>query len=200
MGGSISYPLVSTFHKLLDLTWRKEGSSKSDSDRTEGPGEEGPRRSLQVVMRSSSLLKKLAAYITDGWEPNVSNSPHSKAHMKMVGLNCVEFISDVSDFKAIPPCAFHTYRAYYIYEKFIIHGALKAIPIGPNVADGCGDKLFSGASDLSKVFRSAESEASDFIFAEVGEAFLASQKDTFLDRRRSSISSKIAGDILRYHV
>ena len=198
MGGSISLIKAYSFRSLLGRLWREEDCSVTQDDRSKGGADEGPRRSLQVILRSPLLVKRLVAYISDGWEPNVSNSPHSKAHMKMVGLNCVEFISDVNDFKMIPPSSFHSYRAYYIYEKFILHGALRAIPIGPNVADGCADKLFSGASDLSKAFRSAEGEASEFIAAEMGEAFFASQKDTFRERRRSSVSAQMTGDILRY--
>ena len=66
---------------------------------------------------------------------------------------------------------YQEYRAYYLYEKYIMHGCNHPIPLSTNTTDEILDGLFSQSHKLgfldSTIFSTAESEVLDFLIAEV---------------------------------
>ncbi len=147
------------------------------------------------MLRQSQLRTKIIQFVTLKWEPALVLG-YSKDQIKKLAINNINFCCDVADFGLIPQSYFQYIRAYHIYEKYVIHGALNQVLISPNTIDECADVLMnSNHSDrnLKLIFRTAETEALDYIVSEIYGAF--EQTSILLGRRPSQASITLSRSI-----
>ena len=147
------------------------------------------------MLRQSQLRAKITQFVTLKWEPTLVLG-YSKDQIKKLALNNVNFCCDVADFGQIPQSYFQYIRAYHIYEKYVIHGALNQVLISPNTIDECADVLMNSSHsdrNLKLIFRTAETEALDYILSEIYGAF--EQTSVLLGRRPSQASITLSRSI-----
>ena len=82
---------------------------------------------LILVLQRSSFRLKFCQYVENHWLPTDSDSVVCPAEARKSPMNCIEFWTDVLDFKTIIPSSFQRYRAFCIFEKYIMHGAAKRV-------------------------------------------------------------------------
>ena len=86
-------------------------------------------------------------------------------------MNFYDFWLDTSDYSELPKSPFQSYRACFIFEKYLMHGASRSVPVTTNVIDECSEILFGGGvmpQEIdSTLYESAKNEAIDFLMSEV---------------------------------
>ena len=65
-----------------------------------------------------------------------------KSEASAVAINFFDFWLDTNDYAELPKSAFQSYRACFLYEKYLMHGASRNVPITTNVTDECSQTLF----------------------------------------------------------
>ena len=87
------------------------------------------------------LLFSFKDFIADTWVPSEvilktkdaacsnegGNNDGSASYAKIIANNCVDFLADVEDLKLIPRSPFRNYRMCHVFEKFIMHGAIRHV-------------------------------------------------------------------------
>jgi hypothetical protein len=63
----------------------------------------------------------------NGHDNDVGLSPSSLQFSRVIAMNCVDFLADVQDFAHIQKSAFRSYRACHLFEKYIMHGAIRQV-------------------------------------------------------------------------
>lgn len=147
------------------------------------------------MLRQSQLRTKICQFVNVKWEPTLVLG-YSKDQIKKVAINNIYFCCDVADFGSIPQSYFQYIRAYHIYEKYVIHGALNQVLISPNTIDECADVLMNSNytdRNLKLIFRTAETEALDYIMSEIYGTF--EQSSVLLGRRPSQASITLSRSI-----
>ena len=153
---------------------------------------------LQILLLQEYLRRSFRDFISLSWTPSLCEDEINKyiqISPRTLGLNCVDFWTDVQDYISIRSGHFQFYRASHIYEKYIMHGASHAIPIPTTVIDECTDIISTHSRKCdSTVFASAEAEILDFLIAEVYPKF---EREALQEAHRSnndySISYLAAG-------
>jgi len=141
---------------------------------------------LETILRQAFQHHNLRHYILSSWVPiNREASDYYKSEAKSIAINFLDFWLDCQDYCAIPKSAFQSYRACYIFEKYLMHGASRLAPITTNVTDEIAEVLF-GTSAIpqeidSHLFEAANSEALEFLSCEVMPQY---EKGAFADARR----------------
>jgi hypothetical protein len=159
---------------------------------------------LLLLLQQPYLRASFRSYI-EKWIPAESkDDPNFHLQARTIALNCIEFWLDCKDFSMIHKSSFKTYRACYIFEKYLMHGATKHLPISANVIDECSEAIFSGTIEITNaIFINAETEAVDFLVSEVYPLFeraslsivarsnemLGAVKDSIHHIRRGSLST-----------
>jgi len=166
---------------------------------------------LLLILQQQYLRASFIRFVEEKWIPPVNkDDPLNKNYSreaKTIALNFIEFWLDCKDFSLICTSNFKNYRASHIFEKYLMHGASKLLPISANVIDECSENIYSGAGvEVSnKVFHNAETEAIDFLVSEVyplfesaslsvvarmhGNEVFSAVKDSIHRTRRGSLSS-----------
>ena len=81
---------------------------------------------LQLLLEQNELRENLRDFISTQWVPCMSEEEFQKyvqISPRTLALNCIDFWADVQDFLNIRPSLFQLYRAYHLFEKYIVHGA-----------------------------------------------------------------------------
>lgn len=166
---------------------------------------------LLLLLQQQYLRATFIKFIEEKWIPPIyKDDPLNKNYSreaKTIALNFIEFWLDCKDFSLICKSNFKNYRACHIFEKYLMHGASKLLPVSANVIDECSESIFNGAgTEVSHtVFNNAEIEAVDFLVSEVyplfesaslsvvarmhGNEVFSAVKDSIHRTRRGSISS-----------
>jgi len=168
---------------------------------------------LLTILQQPYLLSNFKIYVEEKWKPLIKDDDpfnmNYRLHAKDIALNSIEFWLDCRDFSMIQKSHFKTYRACYIFEKYLMHGATKHVPISANVIDECSEAIFGTMEITSAIFNNACSEALDFLVSEVypsfenassslisrGSGMIGVVKDSINHIRRGSLSSPDAGQL-----
>jgi hypothetical protein len=130
---------------------------------------------LQILLQQQVLRDGFRAFVSLHWIPSQNNADfqhYAQTNPRKVALSCVDFWTDAQDFGCLAASAFHEYRAYHIYEKYIVHGCPHPAPLSTNTIDDCSASLFCSKGKLDPaLFACAETEVLDFLIAEVFPAF-----------------------------
>ena len=81
---------------------------------------------LQLLLEQNELRENLKDFILTKWVPCMSDEEFQKyvqISPRTLALNCIDFWADVQDFLRIEPSLFQLFRAYHLFEKYIMHGA-----------------------------------------------------------------------------
>ncbi len=81
---------------------------------------------LQLLLEQTELRENLQDFISTKWIPCMSDEEFQKyvqISPRTLALNCIDFWADVQDFLKIEPSLFQLFRAFHLYEKYIVHGA-----------------------------------------------------------------------------
>lgn len=167
------YPPAKVLIESNDPQSALESGRKATKDES---GEKvGSTGGLQILLLQQCLRDNFRGFISSQWIPSENNSDfqyYPQTNPRKVALSCVDFLSDAQDFTSLRPSAFHEYRAYHIYEKYIVHGCMFPVPLSMNTKDDCTDALFCSKGELDPtLFAIAESEVLDFLAAEVYPMF-----------------------------
>jgi hypothetical protein len=83
---------------------------------------------LQLVLQQSVLRDAFRTFIHQQWNPaNRDNTSYFVSQARTIAANCLDFWTDARDFCKIKKSAFRTYRAVFIFEKYLMHGAAKQV-------------------------------------------------------------------------
>ena len=83
---------------------------------------------LQLLLQQNTLRIMFKNFIETEWIPIHNNDDNFYInHSRNTASNCVDFWIDISDFNRIKPSAFRNYRAIFLYEKYLMHGATKQV-------------------------------------------------------------------------
>lgn len=136
---------------------------------------------LQMILTQSHMSEKLRDFVQNKWTPPKVDDVYYSSTGKTIALNFIDFLSDSRDFLVIPPSNFQYYRACHIFQRYIMHGATKQIPLKITVVDDCTKALFGGGGDVqdSNLFSCAIAEALDFLVAEVYPSFEAEPESRY---------------------
>ena len=128
---------------------------------------------LSLVMTNPYMLKKLKLFVAKSWLPQSSDSdPSYTAEGPAVAVNFIDFCCDVGDFRKLPACLFQYFQASHIYQTYIMHGAVKRIPISICISDEITDRLSCRLDDQDpELFSLALGEAVEFLSIEVFPAY-----------------------------
>lgn len=120
-------------------------------------------------MTSSCMLKKLKDFLRSTWAPECTDDDAAFiTEGPGIALNFVDFCCDVGDFRKLPTCFFQYFQAAHIYQTYIMHGAVKRIPISICISDDITDKLSCRHDDQDpELFSLALGEAVEFLATEV---------------------------------
>jgi hypothetical protein len=139
---------------------------------------------LQLVLQQSVLRKAFKKFVQLQWVPSASTGTDFIIQQsRETATNCLDFWTDTRDFCKIKRSTFRTYRAVFLFEKYLMHGAAKQVraittrrellpefhvdlvlaqvPVSINVLDDCVAALFSAAAATeidTDIFAAAESE------------------------------------------
>lgn len=84
--------------------------------------------SLQLLLQQKVLRDNFKEFINLQWAPSPhGNSSYYRANARNIATSCLEFWIDVRDFCKIKRSPFRTYRACFIFEKYLMHGATKQV-------------------------------------------------------------------------
>lgn len=145
MGSGVSLPSVNAAEK---------DQSEYENSSIHGANSLPRQRStsgLIIILEQEFLFKKFRKFVNETWVPAnyLETSSYYKFQAKTIALNCIDFYTDVRDFSRIPPSGFQSFRACHIYEKYIMHGAVRQVPMSPIVVDECSDLLLGGKVYIS---------------------------------------------------
>ena len=104
----------------------------SDEDPENRPANVASTAGLQMLLQQQFLRDRFRDFVSVHWIPANDNndfSGFSSCDPRLIALNCIEFWTDVQDFSFIEHSPFQQYRACYIYEKYIMHGAAHLVSI-----------------------------------------------------------------------
>ena len=104
----------------------------SDEDNEHRPANVASTAGLQMLLQQQFLRERFRDFVSAHWVPANDNndfSSFSACDPRLIALNCIEFWTDVQDFSFIEHSPFQQYRACYIYEKYIMHGAANLVRI-----------------------------------------------------------------------
>ena len=101
------------------------------------------------------------------------STDYYRSEGRNISINFYDFWLDASDYSEIPKSAFQSYRACFIFEKYLMHGASRTVPITTNVIDECSEVLFGGGIMPQEVdstlYEAAMNETIEFITSEVNK-------------------------------
>ena len=72
-----------------------------------------------------------------------------KSEATTIATNFFDFLLDSNDYSELPKSSFQSYRACFIFEKYLMHGASHNVPITTNVTDECSQTLFGKVLEFS---------------------------------------------------
>lgn len=138
---------------------------------------------LQLVLQQSVIRKLFRDFVIYQWDPCNEGNQFNTEQARRTAISCLEFWVEARDFSKIKKSPFRTYRAVYIFEQYLMHGACKQVccfcfdivslainfvdeillqvPVSINVVDECVSTLFNALDNEeveADVFHSAESE------------------------------------------
>lgn len=131
---------------------------------------------LHTLLRESFFRQNLRNFILNTWIPiNKENNDFYRSEAKGIAINFLDFCLDAQDYSLIPKSAFQSFRACFMFEKYLMHGASRHVPITTNVTDECAEILF-GATIVpqevdSALYMAAMQESVEFLAAEVLPAY-----------------------------
>ena len=82
---------------------------------------------LILVLQQTRFRQTFREFIENQWLPSDGDAVVCVAEARSFSINCIDFWVDVLDFKTIHRSSFQRYRAGYIFEKYIIHGAARRV-------------------------------------------------------------------------
>ncbi|KAJ1385959.1 hypothetical protein B484DRAFT_12431, partial [Ochromonadaceae sp. CCMP2298] len=112
---------------------------------------------LQMILQQPVLRRKLRSFINDEWTPQGGQHQESA---RTIACNCLDFWTDAKDFSKLRASPFRSYRAAYLFEKYLMHGAARQVPVSTNVLDDCVSTLFSH-SPLSLPQRDTDTDSDE---------------------------------------
>ena len=80
---------------------------------------------LQILLQQVHLRDSFRKFVSTQWNPTAENSDfrnYVQTNPRKISLNCIDFWTDAQDFSFTVPSAYQGYRAYHLYEKYIMHG------------------------------------------------------------------------------
>jgi hypothetical protein len=80
---------------------------------------------LQILLQQVHLRDSFRKFVSTQWNPSEKNSDfrnYVQTNPRKIALNCIDFWTDAQDFSFMAPSAYQGYRAYHLYEKYIMHG------------------------------------------------------------------------------
>jgi hypothetical protein len=180
------------------------------TDANSGPGgvdvNLGTFPDLEEILQHNYSRKNLRNYIASSWIPS-QKEPNDfyKSESKNIAMNFMDFWLDANDFCAIPNSPFQSFRACFIFEKYLMHGASRQVLLTTNTIDDITESLFGGSVIPQEIdghlYDTAMFEAVEFLGSEVFALYeqeaisLDTKKHTSdmvhairsLSRRRSSL-------------
>ena len=123
---------------------------------------------FNTVLKDSLARDKLRRFILNTWVP-IRSKAFSQSHVCLyicnlnlcyyifigkdssdlfkseattIAINFFDFWLDSGDYSELPKSAFQSYRACFIFEKYLMHGASHNVSITTNVIDECSQTLF----------------------------------------------------------
>jgi hypothetical protein len=83
---------------------------------------------LQILLQQKYLRHNFLKFITTSWNPSPDVGLNNiETNEKETAINCLSFWMDVKDFVKLVPSTFQAYRAGFLFEKYLMHGALKHV-------------------------------------------------------------------------
>lgn len=83
---------------------------------------------LQLILQQSTLRKAFKNYVESKWIPtDKEGDALFCTRARALALYGVDFWTDTRDFCKIKRSPFRTYRAVFIFEKYMMHGAAKQV-------------------------------------------------------------------------
>jgi hypothetical protein len=83
---------------------------------------------LQLQLQQDKLRDNFRLFVYLHWSPSFrGSSTYFKSNAKAIAINCLDFWIDVKDFSKIKSSSFQIYRACFIFEKYLMHGAVKQV-------------------------------------------------------------------------
>jgi hypothetical protein len=79
---------------------------------------------LQMILQQPVLRRKLRSFINDNWTPQGGQHQESA---RTIACNCLDFWTDAKDFSKLKASPFRSYRAAYLFEKYLMHGAVRQV-------------------------------------------------------------------------
>ncbi len=130
---------------------------------------------LQILLQQPFLRANFRGFVSSQWTPSENNSNftnYAQTNPRKIALNCIDFWTDAQDLSYLSESSFASFRAYYIYEKYIVHACNHPVPLSMNTIDDCSESIICSTGKLnSTLFAAAEAEALDFLIAEVYPMF-----------------------------
>ena len=79
---------------------------------------------LILLLQQPYLRASFKSFVIDKWIPaETKDDPNFHLQARTIALNCIEFWLDCKDFSLLKSSSFFkTYRACYIFEKYLMHG------------------------------------------------------------------------------
>jgi len=153
-------------HNVLVL---KTGSSFETTGQGNG---EHSLPDLEEILKHNYSRKNFRNYIAHSWVPSQKDSTDFyKSESKSIAINCMDFWLDAHDYVSIPNSPFQSFRACFIFEKYLMHGASHQVQITTNAIDDIAESLFGGSvipQEIdSHLYDAAMVEATEFLGAEV---------------------------------
>lgn len=111
------------------------GATKEIVLRSNGDNEQNPERialqstgGLQLILQQSTLRRAFCDFICQKWNPsNKGNTAYYVENARNISINCLDFWTDTRDFCKVKKSPFRTYRAVFIFEKYLMHGAANKV-------------------------------------------------------------------------
>lgn len=124
---------------------------------------------LAKIVTSCFLLNKFKEFVITHWEPKCAAAePSFSSEGPMIAQNFIDFCCDVGDFRKLPKCLFQYFQASHIFQTYIMHGAVKRIPVSICISDEITDTLYRRLDDQEpELFNAALGEAVEFLVMEV---------------------------------
>lgn len=86
-----------------------------------------PTDELEIVLKNQETRDQFKEFILFDWNPKSNFEACFNYKSRNLSINCIDLWVDIQNFAEIIPSSFQTYRACYIFEKYLMHGATRFV-------------------------------------------------------------------------